>query len=250
MWEIITILWICYIILFGVAFKIKDNSIVDIFWWLWFLVISILLVIKNQHFWMAQILTFLLILTWSLRIALSIWLKKIKKPWEDKRYGQWRTSWKYFYLRSFLQIYVLQMILMLGVSLPLFMIFSWEGNNMVLTIIWSLIAVFWLSYETIADKQLKAFLQNRNRPKNTIFTGWLWSYSRHPNYLWELVFWLWVTLISLQYSFYWIFWLLLISVLLLFVSWIPMKEKSYKTKLNAETYLKNTPIFIPNFFKK
>jgi steroid 5-alpha reductase family enzyme len=50
--------------------------------------------------------------------------KKLKTKKEDSRYAVWRGEWKYFYLRSFFQVYVLQMILMFLVSLPLFLVFE------------------------------------------------------------------------------------------------------------------------------
>lgn len=249
MTDIFIILWICYIVLFWVAYKVKDNSIVDVFWWAGFLIVSLILILQNAIFWLAQIITLLLISAWSLRIVISIWSKKIYHPGEDKRYSAWRKSWKHFYLRSFFQVYVLQMILLLVVSTPLIINFSSSQEHiLLLSLIWWLIAAFWLIYEAIADKQLKKYLTG-TPVKDTIFTKWLWKYSRHPNYFWESLFWLGISLISLQFSVWGIVGFLIITLLLLFVSWVPLKEKSYKTKLNWESY-KKTSIFIPIFFKK
>jgi steroid 5-alpha reductase family enzyme len=44
-------------------------------------------------------------------------------------------------------------------------------------------------------------------------------------------------------------WFLVITILLLFVSWVPLQEKRHKKKDNWEAYSSKTPKFIPNFFK-
>jgi steroid 5-alpha reductase family enzyme len=85
--------------------------------------------------------------------------------------------------------------------------------------------------------------------KNKVFTGGLYKYSRHPNYFWESVFWLGISIISLQNSLFGMVWFLVITILLLFVSWVPLQEKRHKKKDNWEAYSSKTPKFIPNFFK-
>ncbi len=247
--EVFLVLLFSYIFLFILSIRIKDNSIVDVFWGLWFLIISTILLIQNKVFDLTQIITFFLIFIWSIRISSSILSKKIKHKGEDKRYAKWRYEWSYFYIRSFLQVYLLQMILLIIVSTPIYIIFESNWGNIYINILAFIISILWLSYETIADNQVKNFINSKDKTLNTIFTWWLWKYSRHPNYLWEIIFWIWITIISLQFSFYWIFWLLSISFLLLFISWIPMKENYYKNKDNYEKYIKETPLFKPNYFK-
>ena len=247
--DVVIVLSICYLLLFIFAIKIKDNSIVDVFWWLWFLILVIILLYNNWLNNVSQILTFILVIIWSFRISISILTKKIKHRWEDKRYLKWREKWHFFYMRSFYQIYVLQMILLIIVAYPLFIIFEWNWDNNLLNIIWFFISLLWLMYETIADLKIQKFINSKNKKENTICTEWLWKYSRHPNYLWEIIFWLWITIISIQYNIYWIIWFITIIFLLLFVSWVPLKEDYYKTKSNYKEYIKNTPLFIPKYKK-
>jgi steroid 5-alpha reductase family enzyme len=247
--EVLIVLSSCYILLFIFSIKIKDNSIVDIFWWLWFLILAIVLLYNNWFNHLSQIVTLILIVLWSLRISINIFTKKLKHKWEDKRYSKWREKWKYFYIRSFFQIYVLQMVLLIIIAWPIFIIFEWNGNNNLLNILWSIIWLLWLIYETIADLQIQKFINTKEKKINTICTHWLWKYSRHPNYLWEMIFWLWITIISIQYSFYWVMWFVTISFLLLFVSGVPLKENYYKNKNNYEEYIKDTPLFIPKYKK-
>ena len=247
MYYIFWIVLFCYIFLFLISLKLKDNSIVDIFWWFWFIIISFweyFYYAKNSLF---HILVLVLILLWWCRIIYSILSRKLKHKWEDPRYSSWRKQWKYFKTRSFFQIYILQMILLFMVSLPLYFIFTWEVNT-ILFFIWSIVSLFWLIYETIADHQLSNYIKF-SKQKNLIFTKWLFNYSRHPNYFWEICFWLWITIISFSNWYYWLIGFIVITCLLLFVSWVPMKEKRYKLKDNYKEYSSETSLIIPNFFK-
>lgn len=249
MLEILSILLLCYLWLFISSIILKDNSIVDVFWGCGFFIIAAVLVYQNNIYGVAQIASFLLIFLWAARISISILRKKIKHKKEDVRYAKWRDEWTYFYSRSIFQIYLLQMLLLVVVAAPLFVIFSAEGNNLFITTVWFLLAAAWLIYETIADWQVQKYIQSKDKIKNTIFTWWLWKYSRHPNYFWEIVFWLWITVISLSINLYGLIWFFVISFLLLFVSGLPLKENSYKQKVNYHTYIKETPLFIPKYKK-
>lgn len=243
MFYIILTLFFCYLILFLISLRIKDNSIVDIFWGFWFILISLILFFKSWNYSIINLIPLILITVWWFRLWWSILLKKIKKPWEDPRYSWWRKSWIYFKTRSFFQVYLLQMILLLIVSFPIFFIFSWElDKNFVL--IWTIISIFWLIYETVADYQLSQYIKN-TKEKNMIFTDGLFKYSRHPNYFWEIMFWLGILIISFSNSYYWIIWFITISYLLLFVSWVPMKEERYKRKSNYIEYKNKTSLIIP-----
>ncbi len=243
-------LWIFYVLLFLLSIRLKDNSIVDIFWWIGFLIVATVLFFGAWDYSLGKIIVLLLITVWSLRISIHIGKKKIWKKWEDPRYAAWRKQWKHFYIRSIFQVYILQMVLLLIVSLPLYIIFSsGEMNNIFLLMSGWVISTVGLIYETIADWQLDRYIKD-SPPKNMIYTGWLFKYSRHPNYLWEMVFWWGIMVISLQFWYLGLLGFLTISTLLLFVSGVSMKELRYQKKDNWEQYKNNTPKFIPNYFIK
>ena len=164
--EILFLLFLCYIWLFITSIVIKDNSIVDVFWWIWFLIISSALIYQNQIFEISQIVTYFLIFFWSLRISASILRKKLKHKTEDTRYAVWRDEWKYFYTRSFFQVYLLQMFLLVLVAIPLFVIFVWEESNVYINFFWVIVSTFGLIYETIADIQVQKYIDSKNKKKN------------------------------------------------------------------------------------
>ncbi|MCP4524086.1 MAG: DUF1295 domain-containing protein [Candidatus Gracilibacteria bacterium] len=248
--EVLITLSLCYILLFIISIKIQDNSIVDVFWGVGFLIVTLVLVHKNGLHDFSEILILFLIIIWSFRISISILLKKIKQKGEDKRYSKWRKEWRYFYTRSFFQVYLLQMFLLILVSIPIFIIFYSKGDNNLLNIAGLFTSFFGLVYETIADIQISNFIKGKDKNLNKIFTKGLWKYSRHPNYFGELIFWIGICIISLQYSLYGIIGLLVIAFILLFVSGVPLKERYYKNKSNYNEYVNNTPLFIPNYKSK
>lgn len=246
--ELLILILSLYIILFLLSIKLKDNSIVDIFWWIWFIIISIYLFLNNSNIEIEKIIILILISIWWLRLSYYIFRRKLKEKKEDPRYELWRKSWKYFYLRSFFQVFILQMLLMFVISLPIFYIFSWDKLDLNLTILGIFISTIWLILEIVSDFQVKQFI-NKYGKINKVFTWWLYKYSRNPNYFWESTFWLWLSIIWASINLLSFIWFLVITFLLLFVSWVPLKEKRQEKKENWLDYKSKTNKFIPWFPK-
>lgn len=245
-------LFISYLLLFLISVKIKDNSIVDIFWWVWFIILAI----GSFILWKKEVPQFIittLIIIWWLRLSFHIGLRKWKEKREDLRYAKWREewgSWAYFYLRSFFQVYILQMILMGIVALPIFFVnFSSESPKIDMWLIIGLsLALFGFIFELIADYQLREFIKIKK--PGEIFMAWLYKYSRHPNYFGESTFWLGISFIGIHYSLFSIIGWWAITILLLFVSGVPLQEIRYAGRPWWEDYKRKTSVFIPWFPKK
>jgi steroid 5-alpha reductase family enzyme len=250
LFQIITGLIISYTVLFVISIFLKDNSIADIFWGIGFSQIAIHTLLLNPNKTIFNYIFTIIILIWTLRISGYILSKKIRNKAEDKRYAIWRETWNYFYIRSFLQIYLLQGILMLIVSSAILIINS--SNNFqssIFFIIGTIIALGGLIFETISDKQLFKFLSNPEN-KGQIMRKGLWKYSRHPNYYGESIFWLGISIIAIQISPLGLISYIMITFLLRFVSGVPLAEKAMKQNRQFIEYAKKTPTFIPNFLIK
>lgn len=264
----IIILFILYFLLFLYSLKIKDNSIVDVFWGFGFMIIAGISFLQSEKV-IPQILITLLVLLWWIRLVSHIGFRKLREWKEDPRYAKWREEWGsgwYFVIRSFLQVYLLQMILMLVVALPIILVnenikfYSYDfypissdiGDGLavylLMFIIWGLFALSGLVFEMISDLQLKAFLKIKK--PGQIFTTWLYRYSRHPNYFGESIFWLGISIISLPISIFGIVGWITITCLLLFVSGVPLQEARYEGRPEWEEYKKKTSVFIPWWTKK
>jgi steroid 5-alpha reductase family enzyme len=264
MLSILLTLLISYILLFLFSLKIKDNSIVDVFWGFGFVLIALVSLFQWEMNISQIVLTSLICLWWA-RIVSHIGFRKLKERKEDPRYAKWREEWGsgwYFIIRSFLQVYILQMLLMLVVAIPILVvnipvipanagIHVFDAGfrdkpgmtEQLLLIIGALIALAWLIFETISDGQLGEFIKTK-KPGQIFITG-LYRYSRHPNYFWESMFWLGISLIALPYSWMGMIGWIAITFLLLFVSWVPLQEVRYAGKPEWEEYKSRTSVFVP-----
>ena len=88
-------------------------------------------------------------------------------------------------------------------------------------------------------------IYSRNRGK--IMNEGLWKYSRHPNYFGEITQWwgIYIIALSIPGGYLTIVGPLTISILILFVSGIPLLEKKREGRADWEEYKKQTSIFIP-----
>lgn len=106
--------------------------------------------------------------------------------------------------------------------------------------------------EAIADQQKRTFSGDSKNRGKFIQTG-LWSISRHPNYLGEIMLWIGVAVIAFPVLVGWQ-WLTLtspffVALLLIRVSGIPLLEKRADAKWgdqeDYEAYKLKTPILLP-----
>lgn len=247
--EILLTLLGLYALLFILSVWLEDNSIADIFWGAGFVIITTMSILMLERIVISQLILCALITIWGVRLTMYIWRKKSHHSWEDARYAKWRKSWKYFKIRSFFQVYILQWVLMSLVGTPIFILnlAIKPELNIYLTLSWGIIALAWLYYEITADRQLAGFMKIKK--KWEILTTGLRRYSRYPQYFGESMFWFGICLIAAQVSIFAFLWWIVITLLVRYVSGVPMLELRYKWQQNYEEYSKTTPIFVPNFIK-
>lgn len=237
--------------LFLVASMKKDNSIIDIFWGIGFILICFSGMLADQVFTAKHILLNSLIVIWGLRLSIHIWLRNRGKG-EDFRYRNWRENWTFFYFRSFLQIFMLQGFLMLIIATPVILVNSSpDGSVGLLEIVGAIILLTGLLFESLGDYQLAKFRQNPDN-KGVLMTTGLWQYTRHPNYFGEAVVWtgVWLMAIPEVDGLFTIVSPLLMYVLLRYVSGVPMLEKKLQGRPDWEAYAANVPPFFPRFRNK
>ena len=238
---------------FLLALKKKDNSIIDIAYGAGFIVTAWMLAIlklMTAPLTPYSFLILILITIWGTRLSYRIYQKNKGKP-EDFRYKNWRDLWMkkglpYFLVRAYLQIFVLQGIVISIVLLP----FTLSIITSPMTSYWIVLGlIVWcigFFFEAVGDRQLDRFIKDNNRVGTILKTG-LWKYTRHPNYFGESTMWVGIALISLTASSSTIVILspILITYLLLFVSGIPMLEKKWDGNPEWEEYKKKTSAFFP-----
>jgi steroid 5-alpha reductase family enzyme len=231
---------------FIISLLIKRNDIADIAWGLGFVAIVIFLFITQTSTLQSNIV-YILTLIWGIRLAIHIGFRTKGKP-EDFRYKKWRDEWgKYFVLRSYLQVYLLQGFFMWIISLPIIVV-TMAQNQAISPFILSG-SIIWLigfAFESIGDYQLMLFIKQRQNKSDIMQTG-LWKYTRHPNYFGEVLVWwgIFIMVLPIEYGIWTIISPITISFLLLYVSGIPMLEAKYKDNLAFQDYKKRTSAFFP-----
>ncbi|MEQ1849853.1 MAG: DUF1295 domain-containing protein [Candidatus Peribacteraceae bacterium] len=230
---------------FLISLIAKRNDVADIAWGLGFVLLTWV------GWWISggsarSLLVSTLVSIWGLRLALHIGRRCLSKP-EDARYRAWRESWSHPILRSYLQVFVLQGLLLFVIAVSaLFIHASPPSGLKILDLVGALIWTAGFIVESISDQQLRHFLRDPAN-KGKVMDKGLWRYSRHPNYFGEVVLWWGIFVIALGVpgGVVTIWSPLMITVLILFVSGVPMLEKKYAGRPDYEEYKKKTSIFVP-----
>lgn len=239
--------------IFVLAQILKNNSIVDSFWGPGFLVVAIYTFLASENIGFRAIIVTALVAVWSIRLFMHITIRNWNKP-EDYRYINMRKRWgnKFPMLKAYFNVFVFQGVMLFIISLPITM--SNNSSNQKISLLGVLGIIIWLIgfyFESVGDKQLKDF-KSKKENKGKIMTSGLWSYTRHPNYFGEATMWWGIFVITItSVSQLWIILSpVLITVLLLFVSGVPLLEKKYKDRTDFIQYAKRTNKFFPWFPKK
>ena len=182
------------------------------------------------------------IIIWAIRLGSFLFLR-IKKAGKDRRFNEIKKSFSWFFMTfsvSGMWVTICSICALTGIANGI--IFSST------TIIGIIIFIIGFTIEIIADSQKTKFRANDDNKDKFISSG-LWKYSRHPNYLGEIILWLGISLISFS-SLEGFQYITLISpiftyLLLVNVSGINFLEKSGKKKWghldSYKKYLKETP---------
>jgi len=233
--------------LFVVALVRKDNSVADVGWGGGFIAVALLAFLSEPSWAFRRVLVVGLVVLWGLRLAGHIFLRNRARG-EDFRYAAWRARWgKWFVLRSYVQVFLLQGAFLLAISTPVLLALretggrpdAWAGVG---TAVWT----FGFLFEAAADLQLARF-KRKPENKGRIITTGLWKYSRHPNYFGEAVLWWGIFLIARPVPGGWFGLIgpLTITLLLRFVSGVPMLERKYRGRPDFEDYAGRTNAFVP-----
>ena len=250
--ETMLVIFIYFLCFFIVGTLIKNNSIVDIGWGLGFVIVAWFTTLRTVNFYLPNIIVTVLITIWGLRLFYHIIKRNLGKK-EDFRYANWRKEWgKLVIPRAFLQVYMLQGVFMFIVALPIILLNNEPFSKLTLIgVVGIIIWIIGFYFESVGDYQLKIFKANPEN-KGKIMDQGLWSYTRHPNYFGEATMWWGLGIISFFSGSSILVFLspITITYLLLFVSGVPMLEKSFANRPGYKEYAQKTPVFFPWFPKK
>jgi steroid 5-alpha reductase family enzyme len=161
-----------------------------------------------------------------------------------------RQNWgKYQKLGAYLNVYIIQGLLMYIITLPIIIIADSNTENYIDLITYFGVGIWFIGLliESISDFQLLRFKINMKN-KDAILKEGMWGISRHPNYFGEVLVWLGIAIIALPVSFWAIISPVILILLLRFVSGVPLIEIRYKDNNVYQEYKENTSVFIPKLF--
>lgn len=240
------------VILYFLAQWISNNAIADTGWGMGFVLITLSLIFLSDKILPSMMVLSLMILVWGIRLSFFIYLRSLGKP-EDFRYANWRKEWgKRQPWIAFYKVFMLQGAIMLVVSSPVILVFLNPSEKVTLTA-WAGVLIFLTGFiiEILADSQMKRFRSLSSNKGKIISTG-VWKYSRHPNYFGESLLWWGIGIYSLAVSGNILSLVspLIITLLLRFVSGVPMLEEKYRDREDFREYARKTPVFIPFIGRK
>ena len=264
----------CLIPLWAISVKVKDASIIDIFWGFGFLVVAAVCFYLAPEKTDYIVLLAALPIIWGLRLTLYL-AKRNLGHGEDPRYiamrrraekkGVGEKSWR---LRSLFSIYLGQGLLILIVSAPIWVGMamangfhpeghslayqSWTTGIGMLAITGALLWLIGFLFEAIGDMQLARFLKSNAdydgpyEDKPVLNTG-LWKYTRHPNYFGNACMWWGIFMVACEAPWGWvtIFAPIIMTFLLTRVSGRDLLERKLKTRPAYRSYVETTSGFIP-----
>jgi len=235
------------LLMFLPAFLFKTDKLTDISYAITFVLIALYSLFSNQMS-TAAIIFAVMILLWALRLGIFL-LIRVRRTGKDKRFNDKRDNfWKFggFWLLQGISVWL--------IMIPSILFFSKVKIN--LDLVSYIGIIIWgcgLIIETVSDIQKFNFKKNLENNDRWIESG-LWKYSRHPNYFGEIMLWVGIYLYVLPTLTAWESLLgaigpIYIATIILFVSGIPILEKSADARWGQQNeyqnYRKRTSLLIP-----
>lgn len=234
------------LLMFVPAFIYKTDKLTDVSYAVTFAVVALCGFRQSTHAGLHWLLL-IMVLAWALRLG-GFLLMRVRKKGKDRRFDETR---EHFLL--FLRFWLLQGVSVFVIMLAALAAFNQTDTRLMFS--WPGIMLFMagLAIEVVADLQKFRFGRDPKHKGTWIDQG-MWRASRHPNYLGEIAVWLGLYLAVLPSLTIGAALLALLSplyivVLLLFVSGVPILEKSAEEKWGDKRefvrYRSEVPVLIP-----
>lgn len=202
----LALLWGLLAILWAVSIRIKDASVIDIFWGpaCAFGAVATYLRVEGSSPRDALLMGFVIL--WALRLALHLSKRNLGHG-EDYRYVRMREkqgSDAAFARWSLIWVFGLQGLIAWFVSWPVQLgQVGPDASLGALSVVGAAIFALGLAFEWIGDAQLARFKSDPAN-KGKLMTGGLWAWTRHPNYFGDAAVWTGLTFIALEAPFGWL----------------------------------------------
>jgi steroid 5-alpha reductase family enzyme len=227
----------------------KDTSIANFTWGGGVLIVTLYTFFRMSNFLPQQILITIMIALWSIRLITYVYIRYTGK---DPRFLTWKWQGIKALIIDFIWVFG-QIIMIAIMSHPVVLInrYNIPHSFSLLEILGIAIWLCGYCIEAMSDQQLFNFTQNPSNTGHVMHSG-LWHYSRHPNYFGESTMWLGIYCMALSTPYGWtaIIAPVTITLLLVYVTGIPLLENAMANNSEYQAYKQKTSKFFPWFAKE
>lgn len=236
---IATVVTFIFSVIFGNA------SVYDPYWSVQPLVIVLAFAIGSATFGWAQILCLVAIFLWGIRLTAN---------WAYTFHGMKHQDWRYTMLKektkklypivNFLGIHLFPTLVVYACTLPAVFLIVNETPFSVFSLIFFALSICAVVLQGTADIQMHRF---RKSGKGGFIRDGLWKYSRHPNYLGEILMWWGIALayVCVVPSQWYLCAGALVNTLMFLIISIPMADKRQSRKPGFDEYKAQTRMLFP-----
>lgn len=230
------------IFIFSLIFN--NASMYDPYWSVAPIVIITSFFINNEYS-ASSLLIFLVVSLWGVRLTLNWAYTFGNLTWQDWRYRDLKekTGKLYFFVNLF-GIHLFPTIVVYFALLPALFVIKENIELSIYGIIGAVVSILAVFIQGLSDLEMHQF---RKQKTGKLIDVGLWKYSRHPNYLGEILMWVGIAISSvdvikkhliLGIGF------IIVLAMFLFIS-IPMADKHQARKEGFSEYKKRTRMLLP-----
>ena len=224
---------------------LNNSSLYDPFWSVAPVPIALYLALHFENTTVVKLLVLVPIIFWAVRLTRNWIISWQGFEHEDFRYIELKNTNKFkSEFNNFFGIHLIPtLIVNLGLFPLVYFVHSLSSSiSIPLLYAASLFTLIAVILETVADEQMRKFRNNSNNKGKTMRFK-LWKYSRHPNYLGEVLFWYGIYFMSLSTGILPIWTLICPTAMLalfIFISCPMMDERSLKNRSDYREYMDKT----------
>ena len=237
-------------IVWGAGVFLKNSSVYDPYWSVAPIVILSLFAVGKSTPAPAGIMLLLAVWFWGIRLTAN-WVYTFRGlDHQDWRYDKYKADFpKMWPLVNFFGINFMPTVIVYLAVIPALVLLNEGYRGNLITYLAFLVCISAAVIQFLADTRLHRF---RRSSSGEICCEGLWNYSRHPNYLGEILMWwgVYFMLISSAPE-KWILGIgaLANTLLFIFISIPLMEKRQLENKPGYDDYMQKTNMLIP-FFKK
>ena len=232
------------ILTFIFSLILRNSSVYDAYWSVQPIVILLALSI-GKSLGLLQVLLLIAVCYWGIRLTANWAYNFTDFTYQDWRYVMLKEKTGIFYpFINFTGIHMVPTIVVYFCTIPAAYAILNNSKANIASIICILVSIFAATMQGIADIQMHKYRKNRTTPFNR---NGLWKYSRHPNYLGEILMW-WGIGFAVVVTNFELWWLLigaLLNTILFLSTSIPLAEKRQSRKEGFTEYKKETRYLLP-----